>query len=311
MDENTKKLLDRVRKLLATANDPSVNEAMAANYAAKAQELLEQHNLSLLDVTDEEKKQGIGRFTWTPKYAGDSWRKMVALAAAKVYMTKLIFTEMKIEIRGGKMAWRPGYILVGREANCEVARSMIDYLFSTVVRLSKNYSSDQKERHLFEAGAGLRLNQRLKEMYAASAVTPKAEGSSNLPALYSQELTLVEDWANENMKLKSAKVNVPKLDWDHSMAGANAANTISLTGQVGHDKKDVSVPLPPGVLQIGGADHRKLVEWLEKKFGAADPKVPVPGAKWIGSNMGFEGSNWEVVDSTALQKFIDEQPKEN
>lgn len=310
MDENTQKLIDRVRKLFAKANDASVTEAEAMAYAKKAQELLEQHNLSLLDLSEDEKKQGIGRFTWAPKYANDGWRKLVAIAAAKVYMTKLIMTQMQVEVRGGKLAWRPAFILVGREANCEVARSMIDYLFTTVVRLSKDYSKVQKERHLFEAGAGNRLVRRLREMYQASAVQPESNGS-NLPALYSQELTIVEDWAKENIDgMKPTKVKSSNTDFNHSIAGALAANNISLSGQIGADKKDLTVPLPPGSLQIGGADHRKLIQWLEEKFENINPGVFVPGVKWIGDNMGFEGSNWDIFDSAALQEFIDEQPKD-
>lgn len=308
MDENTQKLIDRVRKLFAKANDASVTEAEAMAYAAKAQELLEQHNLSLLDVSEDEKKEGIGRFTWAPKYADMPWRRIVSSWAAKVYMCKRIRTQMKIEVRGGKMAWRPAYILVGRQVNVEIAKSMIDYLFSTVVRLSKDYSSVQKERHLFEAGCGLRLANRLREMYEASAVKPKAE-SSNLPALYSQELTLVEDWAKENMDLKDTKPAELKLDWMHSANGAAAAEGISLSGQIA-GRKDVNVPLPPGSLQIGGADHRKLIKWLDEKFVNVSPGVFVPGVKWIGDNMGFEGSNWDIFDSAALQEFINEQPKD-
>lgn len=309
MDDNTQKLIDRVRKLFAKANDASVTEAEALAYAAKAQELLEQHNLSLLDVSEEEKKDGIGRFTWAPKYADMPWRRIVSSWAAKVYMCKRIRTKMKIEVRGGKLAWRPAYILVGRQVNVEIAKSMIDYLFSTVVRLSKDYSTNQKERHLFEAGCGLRLATRLREMYEASAVKPTTSGS-NLPALYSQELALVDDWAKENMDLRDTKGAELKLDWMHSANGAAAAEGISLSGQIG-GRKDVNVPLPPGAIQIGGADHRKLVAWLEKKFGDEDPGVPVPGVKWIGKNMGFQGSNWEVFDSTELQKFIDEQPEKD
>lgn len=256
----TDKIIDRIRKLLAKANDPAVNENEAAIFAAKAQELLEQHNISLLDVSEEEKKQGIGRYTWAPKYAGERWRKLVATWAARVYMCKLINTKMKVEIRGGKLDWRPAYILVGRKVNVEIAKSMIDYLFATVVRLSKNYSKVRKERQLFEAGCGLRLAMRLHAMYEASAKNPaKNNSGSNLPALYSQELALVDDWIEENIEnVKNRKsFKMPDLDHIHSANGAAAAEGISLNSQVEGGKKFDGPQLPPGALLIGDANKSK------------------------------------------------------
>ena len=227
------KAVDLVKKLMANANDPSVTEAEAMAFIAKAQEILERHNLSFLDVPADDVTEAIGEEHWAPTYGGDTWRQAVANAAARVYMCKLMYKRTTVTNSRGKVVVRLGYILVGRESSKAVARAMIDYLFATAIRLSMAYSpKDQTARRLFERGLGIRLVERLRAMYNDHAEPSKAPAGSNLPALYKAELDLVTDYIAEHHAPRQKAFKGVRVDGNHSENGKAAANTISLSGQI-------------------------------------------------------------------------------
>lgn len=228
------KVVDLIKKLLAKANDPSVTESEALQFAAKAQELLESHNMSFLDVPADDASSPIDLEQWAPTYGGDTWRQAVAVSAARVYMCKLLTSKMEVVNSRGKRVVRMAYILVGRESSRAVAKSMIDYLFATAIRLSMAYSpKDQTARRLFERGLGLRLCTRLNELHAAHATAPEGAPKGNLPALYASEADLVQSWIGANMAVGKTRSFKPvRIDRTHSEAGRAAADTISLDSQV-------------------------------------------------------------------------------
>lgn len=231
-----KALYEKVRKLLAMANDPSVGAEMAANYAAGAQKLLETYNLDLRDMPEDEASEAapIGSFTWAPKYADRGWRKMVAASAARVYMCHILTTRVWDPNYGSHGNYRPGYVLVGRKHSIDVCKSMIEYLFATGFRLSRGYTDVERDRREFEKGYGARMSRRLDEMYHASA--KPAAGSSNpgnLPALYASELDLAKRYVDEEFNVKKARgLRNDVRDWSHASAGVEAANNVSLGAQV-------------------------------------------------------------------------------
>jgi hypothetical protein len=245
VDDKLTKLMDRIKKLLAKANDPGVTEAEAASYAEKAQQLLTENNMTILDLPEEEslKEAPIGQFEWYPKYAGDSWRQEVAVQAARYYMCSILTTTLK---KGRKT--ERGFILVGRQASCMVAKSMIDYLFATGVRLSreygKKYGGDQRTRHEFERGYGAQMAYRISEMLKKGVVEAT---NTNLPVLYSREKEAVQQYIDEFIKPKEKIVSIKNFGY-HSWAGVEAANTVSLNTQV--EKGREAAALPKGQLLI-------------------------------------------------------------
>lgn len=244
------KIIDKVRKLMAKANDPSVTESEAMAYAAKAQKMLEEHNLSLLDITDVEAIEGVGALKWDPKYGSRAWRRLIAISAARVYMCQLVLTQVYASVRGGKNEWRPGYMLVGRKVSVDVAKSMIDYLLATGFRLSKNYSSVEKDRRSFEEGYGIRISQRLDEMFKASA-GPSSDGSG-LPALYKNELEAAANWIKDSIPGAKTKDVALTTKNHHGRAGFDAANSVSLGAQMEGGSSGAPA-LPKGALLLASS----------------------------------------------------------
>lgn len=227
--------LEKIRKLKAKAEDPSVTEAEALMYAGKVAEMLQELNLSeaALDVEEGPSTSEEGLYNSRTHMP---WSRTVATGVANLY-----FCDIFINYGPGP---RVRIIFVGRAHNVEIARSMSDYLIKTVVRLSNTYAKAQtggpgpgfnKARNGFERGAGLRLYKRLREKLAEQTQAPPARSAAgnpaNLTALYEDEGKLVSAYLKAKGLLKGRKQN-----WNydkHAHAGGAAANGISLNAQVG------------------------------------------------------------------------------
>ena len=241
------KLIDKVRKLLAKANDPSVTTEEAASYAAKAAQLLQQHNLDSSLLSEKERSEGFVIELWNQTQATNVWKKFVVYSAARVYMCKAVeskrwewVVDRKTKLK--KPVLKACWEFVGRPHNIEVLKEMVEYLTKTTVRLGLQYSKSigrptPEVRWAFEKGCGLTISQRLDEMYQEATRVKKGSDGSGLPALYSTELTLVNDWAQENMKIKSTDFTMKRYDDEANAAGEEAGRKVSLNAQLKADTK--------------------------------------------------------------------------
>lgn len=222
-------IMDRIAKLLAKAKGTD-NENEAAIFAAKAAELLAEHNLTeaQLAARDSGKDQPIGEHPH-PGRTPDLWRQRIAAGCAKVYFcTMLVHTDGR-----GKKSVR----FYGREHNAKVAIAMTDYLIATVKRMAREYSAAKVVQSDFRRGAGDRLFERLMEIYrAAQAPAPLATGTT-LPALYNSEAKEIAAWVQSKYRVGKAKTRGHTYKGDGAFAGRDAANRISLNTQVGRETR--------------------------------------------------------------------------
>lgn len=233
--------LEKLRKLNAKANDPSIGEAEAALYAQKVAELLAERNLTeaALEVQPqlEEVKEDSLKNTWLI----NPWARDIAHAAAALYFCDIFWRQHGQVIT---------LFFVGKAHNVEVAKSMSDYLIKTVTRLALAYAqspeamkdpywSPVKARNGFQRGAARRLQQRLVALkfQQASSEPPKtlANGNpGNLPALYASEHQQVEVYMKkEHPNLRVSKGRGSDSSGDHAARGKAAADRISLSAQIG------------------------------------------------------------------------------
>lgn len=92
------KVLDRIRKVLALAEGTN-NPAEAATMMEKVQAMLDEHNLSLLDVAHADADDPIGTdmnaaYCWV----SNSWVKPVAHALAELYGCRMVYGQRKNKI---------------------------------------------------------------------------------------------------------------------------------------------------------------------------------------------------------------------
>lgn len=222
-DANTAATMDRIAKLMAKAKGTD-NEHEAALFAAKAAEMLAEHNLTeeMLRSRDSDREQGpIGGYDFTTR-CPDRWRELILQGCAKLYYCELI----KMNIAGAK------YRLYGREHNYIVAKLMAEYLFATVKRMAREYSPGKVEQSDFRRGAGLRLYERLLELHKAQLGPVSPSNPGNLPALINHEIIAVDDYiASALGKLRTSKAKPMKMGFG-AMAGRSAADKIGLNTQV-------------------------------------------------------------------------------
>lgn len=164
----------RIKKLLALAADGRGNEHEMTLAAEKAQQLMEEYNVTMSHVEAAGQKSEGG--TRTKDQTKDRtvyvWRRELMKAIAEL---NFCFCEQDWEYkdgyRNGPQTFA-GYTLIGREANVASTRIMFEYLIQTIDRLTKEVIVDPKgyfTRYAFSFRKGMadRLMDRLREQREA------------------------------------------------------------------------------------------------------------------------------------------------
>ena len=128
-------IVDRITKLLALATSPNEHEAAAA--AAKAQEILTEHNLRLEDIKTEHKSPDIPIQQVEIDSSGRRfyWKGSIANALANANFCTMWWL-------GGRV------IIVGRNHNVAIVKSLYDYLTNTVKRLAAQGVEAEKQAYV-------------------------------------------------------------------------------------------------------------------------------------------------------------------
>lgn len=191
--------IDKIRKLLALANDKGASEHEAALAAERAQDLMDAHGLEMasLDLTGEGESRekgaatavGLGRETWAVD--------LMSAVAESCYVTAWS------NRRGNKLE---NFTLIGRKSavvSCEV---LYAYLSRTVIRLSRAELGSQR---FFRFGCAERIAHRIRVRHAETLRTQRAEAEARKANTqhgygggYSTALVVVlEDYAQKERDL--------------------------------------------------------------------------------------------------------------
>jgi uncharacterized DUF497 family protein len=108
------RIIDRIRKLLALATSP--NQAEAESAAAKAQALLQQHNLELAQVEQSSKQQSSMIQKQVDIHSRQRWRRLLIHTIARANFCRALFKPGQASV-----------ILVGEPHNLEVAEYLYTY----------------------------------------------------------------------------------------------------------------------------------------------------------------------------------------
>ncbi|MHC0067460.1 DUF2786 domain-containing protein [Nostoc sp. UIC 10890] len=219
------KIADKIRKLFALSE--SSNEAEASAAAAKAQEMLTRHNLSIASLQDwtpqpleEEEVRQFKRMT--------SW-KFILLSG--VCWGNYCSAITRHYYSGSKM------IILGRKVNIVSTRIQFEYLEQTIERLAKQAQGNRAFRNAFKLGAANRLVSRIlenREQQKSGGIAGTTE-SVAVPAIIVQ--ALYEKLESElEAYLNNVKVKQMALPYcgskDGYFSGISAADSVSLNHQV-------------------------------------------------------------------------------
>jgi hypothetical protein len=215
-------VVEKIQALLAKARDSACSEAEAAACMERARKLMDQHGI-------EEAELGAGAESVDEEQVGmkylEPWRKVLAMRVAAYYGCSTMFY-------GGEKK----FLLVGRRASREVAKSMIVWLDSVVVRLARDWrkaeGADRKAQLNFERACGGRICERLRQMTEAAVSGGDNGGSGSGSLVLARELDEAGAWMAGRYKL-SVTTARSKVGGAGAEAGRLAGGAVSLGGQVG------------------------------------------------------------------------------
>lgn len=242
------RILDRVRKMLALANDKGATEGERDTALAMAHKLLAKHQLDLEDVDARARERDDPRVHFAMEGWGMLWCRQVRQTVAKLFMVKYI--------QGRKInATRMEHHFVGREAAATTAAYMADYIIRGLIReTAKLYGHHlNAPARAFNHGAADRLWIRVCQMMDQQEKDREANPGTHLALVDAHKAEAAENDAFAKAHFGSALVAVKDrkqadVDREAYAAGSEHGKTIGLNTQVANKKGTQALGADPVVL---------------------------------------------------------------
>lgn len=257
-DDVKKKMLDKVRKLLALATSSNENEAAIA--AEKAQALLAEYNISMAEVgnihQDNDDDIIIDEMD---KIRMKPWRRPLAQAVAQMYFCSYFYVNY------GK---KDKHSFVGTEANTTVTKMMFKYLVDTIETLAVQYaerdvptiSERGRYRRSFRTSCTLRLCSRIRQRIE-EAKRGEIKGETGRALVLA---SMYDQWALKTRQHLESTLGAPRVvrsvmrpsDAAGTRAGYEAGDKIGLDQQMNGTKSKGALPM----------SNDKIVEQIKLQF---------------------------------------------
>lgn len=229
----SEKIIDRVRKMLAIANDLAASEHERDTALNMAYKTLAYHNLSMVDLKEKEQEPRSGY-----DFQGFSFPFAITVCSsiAELFFCYYIIGE---KINGTQRK----HIFVGKESNAATAMVMADWIVKSILKEGRKMykQNTSPECRSFCLGAASSLRSRVYQMMQAA----KTKDSPNekpgtalvLASLYDTEASANNDKALQLYVLKDTKSRGSSIaDGDAYGRGHDFGSTINLSLQVGGEK---------------------------------------------------------------------------
>ena len=226
---------DKIRKMMALANDPGATPEEAANAAAMAAELALKYNIDMASIQIDEapkpKEFVVGGYSIKVTPRDRKAGLHLAGGVSKLYAVKLVLTRIK-------EYWF--FTFIGQPHNVELANHWLNYLWASMKRANSEYHKTLTHRATYAQDGSFRLmfaytvQARLYEKFEAM----QRHGISGSTALvvynfYEKERAEIDAWVKQSMALgKPLKSRAAQLESAAASAGAAAGKRIGLDEQV-------------------------------------------------------------------------------
>lgn len=221
------KLIARIRKMLALANDAAATEAERDTALQMVYKLLAKHNLSMTDVAPARAER---RTQSTELFYGRPWALTVCKAVAELF-----FCAYFVSPSSEKNMVH--HYFVGKESNAITALEMARYLVGSIRkearRRQRELSENMTWQRSFCLGAASRLWARVKELQKQeSEATPGT--ALVLANLYERERSENKGWlAEQGVSLRPRASGAKKsVDVGAYAEGQVYGNSVSLNTQL-------------------------------------------------------------------------------
>lgn len=228
---DTNKIIDRLKKILAIANDAAATEGERDTALKMAYNLMERHNLSMADLPEQaEEKREMADII----ISVDKWGRTVAHAMADLFFCKYFF------MRTGTTG-KDKHVFVGRVSNTATAIAMTEYVLKSIKReAGKLYRTPTTpDGRSFCVGAAHKVRERVREMIRESSMNSQKSESTGRDIVVANVRKSEEELNagfldNTGMKLKSVSRADNKLRRTGYYAGQEHGAKINLNMQVGN-----------------------------------------------------------------------------
>ena len=231
MNTDTAKVIDRVRKMLALANDAAAAEGERDNANRMAYATLAKHNLTISDTEVQETPEARKHEILERGGRGKSWEHRVCTAIAKLF-----FCEAFASSRGSVIK----YYFIGKESNVITARGMCEYVIKSITRegrklaISLGYPHSGSYWNGFCNGASVSLSTRCRELRAQREHQQGTGTDLALVSLYESESLANKEYVSSVMGMKTKSATSRSLAFAGSAleAGKQYGNQLSLNNQI-------------------------------------------------------------------------------
>lgn len=225
------KIISRVRKLLALANDERAAEGERDNALRMAHATLAKHNLSMAQVSEQE-----SRVFQTFRGKNQPWTRSTANSIAGLFFCKYFYRNQGSYCE---------HNFIGKESNAVTAKEIAEFVIKSILseanRLSKFEPNPNVWWTQFCKGAANqiwhRCDQLRKDAEKASEQAPTTTSTGTalvLASLYQTEMQGNEDFlAAQGLRLKAAASRERYTGAAGYAAGKQFGSKVSLSRQVG------------------------------------------------------------------------------
>lgn len=223
----SEKIIDRIRKMLALANDLAATEHERDTALNMAYKTMTKYNIDMATVGQKETQEVRDSY----EYHGFSFpfAKDIAYTVADLFFC---FYLSSYKINGTQMVHR----FIGKESNAATAMVMTDFIIKSVMKEGRKLykQNTSPECRSFCLGAARRLSQRVKEL-KAEAMNQQTNMSTALVvvSMYESELFDNEQMAKQKHDYKIVKHRQSKVQLDAYRKGDEFGKSINLSLQVG------------------------------------------------------------------------------
>lgn len=233
------RIVDRVRKMLALANDSAASEGERDNALRMAYNLIAKYGIDMSRVEAKTREADDPRGKEVIDSWSMLWAKQVFHAVADLFFCKYYY--------GSKInSTKCRHNFVGRASNTTTASLMGEYIVTSILReCRKRYVHNlAPESRAFALGAAAKIRQRVEQLIKDKKTELEATPGT---ALVLANLYTAEEADNDafirqaGTALVTKKARASRYDWEKFNEGSAYGDTVSLAPQVGKAEESLRI----------------------------------------------------------------------
>lgn len=228
------KVIERIRKMLALANDLAATEGERDNALRMAYNTMAKHNIDMATIEQSGQKNKEARIDFPKVSWSWTWAKQVNAIVADLFFCKYYYFE---KINGTQIT----HHFVGRESNAMAAAVMADYIVNSILKEGRAIykSNTSAPMRSFAVGASHALSRRVTEIKRQKAQEFEATPGTSivLASLYATEAAENEKCLPANLRVVKGRSS--KVQGDAYSKGREFGDSINLDLQVTEEARKI------------------------------------------------------------------------